>query len=369
VRRPAVSVCITHHDRQAWLEVALESIRRQDYPGIEVVVVDDGSTSPEAVAFLDSLAPEFRRRGWRLLRQPNRYVGAARNAAIRASRGEWVLIMDDDNVARPDEVSTFVRAATASGADVLTCLLHVFQSASPVVEPTPGYVWPFLGGALVPGVRRNVFGDANAFIRRQAFDRLGGFTEDYGVSGEDWELLARAVLAGLQVEVVPEALVGYRQNPQGMLHSTSDRANRRRALRPYLQLLPPHVRALTHLAGEQASLSTATSFRLDHVRRAVVFGSGAASRVAIDLARRCGWSVPWLVDNNPAAWQTTAHGLTVRGPEALQRGGFDLVIVASLAGKPAIFAQLSKLGLKHGEHFVHFLDQVQVGALATQVRL
>jgi GT2 family glycosyltransferase len=363
-----VSVCITHHDRPAFLEAALDSIRRQDYPHIEVIVVDDGSTTADAHRYLARLEARFAGRGWTLVRQPNRYLGAARNTAIRHARGAWVLFMDDDNLAERAEVSTFVRAASHSGADILTCVLNVFQSARPVPEAPPTHVWPFLGGALAPGVLRNVFGDANAFIRRDVFDRIGGFTEDYGVGCEDWEFFARAVLAGLRLEVVPEPLVRYRQSAQGMLSSTSTHQNRMRALRPYLRMLPPHLRPLTHLARQDGQ-SSRPAFRLDHVRRAVIFGTGDAGRMAIDLASQCGWSVPWLVDNNPSAWHTTAHGLTVRTPDALRHGGFDLVIVASLAGKPAIFSQLAKLGFEHGKHFVHFLDQVQVGVVATQVRL
>jgi threonine dehydrogenase-like Zn-dependent dehydrogenase len=101
----------------------------------------------------------------------------------------------------------------------------------------------------------------------------------------------------------------------------------------------------------------------------VVFGSGAAGLMAIDLASRCGWTVPWIVDNNPSTWNTTAHGLPVRAPDSLIRTPVDLVIVASLAGKPAISTQLEKMGLVNGQNFVHFLDPVRSGSVVTQVHL
>ena len=65
-RRPLVSVCVPHHDRPQLLAEALESLRQQDYPNLEVIVVDDASTDPAAHAYLDELAPEFARRGWRI---------------------------------------------------------------------------------------------------------------------------------------------------------------------------------------------------------------------------------------------------------------------------------------------------------------
>jgi glycosyltransferase involved in cell wall biosynthesis/GT2 family glycosyltransferase len=370
-RMPFVSVCITHHDRPKLLDAALESIRRQDYPNLEVVLVDDGSSTREAINFLNRLEPEFRRKRWTLIRQANRYLGAARNAAVKVARGEYVLFMDDDNLAQPNEVSTFVRAAAHTRADILTCCLDVFQSAAPRPARTaPGHIWPFLGGAHAVGLLRNVFGDANAFFRRDVFERIGGFTEDVGVGCEDWELFARAALKGLRIEVVPEPLVRYRQSPQGMLHSTSQHANRMRALRPYLGLLPPSIRPFAHLArAGRPTTATPQETRLDHVRRAIVFGSGAAGKMALGLAARCGWSVPWIVDNNPATWNTTAHGLRVRAPASLTHASADLVIVASLAGKQSIATQLQKMGFAPGSDFVHFLDPVRVGSTSLRLSL
>ena len=75
--QPRVSVCIAHHNRPEHLRHALGSLRVQDYPNFEVILVDDGSTLPAAVAYLDALEPEFASLGWRILRQENLYPGDA----------------------------------------------------------------------------------------------------------------------------------------------------------------------------------------------------------------------------------------------------------------------------------------------------
>jgi glycosyltransferase involved in cell wall biosynthesis/GT2 family glycosyltransferase len=369
--RPLVTVCLTHFNRPHFLAQAVESIRRQDHAPLEVVLVDDGSDSAQAIRQLDELEPEFRARGWTILRQANRYLGAARNRAVREARGEYVLFMDDDNLAEPHEVSTFVRAAETSGADILTCFLRVFRGEDGASNAGT-YCWPFLGGAVAPGVARNTFGDANAFVRRSALARIGGFTEDVGVGCEDWEFFAKATLRGCRLMVVPEPLVRYRQSGQGMLSTTSQHANRMRALRPYFSHVPSELRGLLHLA-HAAPLGTPAGTRpapcLDHVRRAVVFGTGEAGRAALRLAARCGWAVEYLVDNNAGLWNKEAHGLAVRSPKALEARDYDLVIVASQAGKHAIFHQLEDLGLTHTEHFVHFLEPVSVAGVTAQVTL
>lgn len=101
----------------------------------------------------------------------------------------------------------------------------------------------------------------------------------------------------------------------------------------------------------------------DHVRRVVVFGTGSAGQVALDLAAACKWDVEYLVDNNPEMWGREAHGLPVRSPEALERRGYDMVVVASAAGRAAIFNQLQALGLSHREDFIYFLEPVAVRGL------
>src|SRR5205807_8616085 len=127
--------------------------------------------------------PIFQERGWVVLRQENRYLGAARNQAARRAHGEFLLFMDDDNYAKPHEVSTLVRVAERTGADIVTAFMDMFEGNSP---PQPGQRpccrWLFAGTDMLAGIARNCFGDANALVRRTTFDRLGGFTEDHGVT-------------------------------------------------------------------------------------------------------------------------------------------------------------------------------------------
>lgn len=244
---PKVSVCLSHFNRPAYLAQALDSLRIQDYPNFEVVLVDDGSTDPVAQHYLVSLEGEFADRGWQLLRQKNCYLGAARNHAARRARGDYLLFMDDDNIAKPHELSTYVRAAQASGADILTCFIDVFHGAgAPGSRQLPGARSLPIGGSVVVGLFRNGFGDANALVRREVFHAVGGFTEDYGVGHEDWEFFARAVLKGYRLQVVPETLFWYRMADDSMVNTTPKYENLMRPLRPYLETVPAVMRDLIH---------------------------------------------------------------------------------------------------------------------------
>jgi glycosyltransferase involved in cell wall biosynthesis/GT2 family glycosyltransferase len=362
---PLVSVCITHRERPGLLAQALDAIRRQTYKRFEVILVDDGSERPETMAALDALEPEFRRRGWRIIRQANRYPGAARNAGARIARGKYLVFLDDDNCAKPDALATFVRAAEAGGADIVTCFLDVFRGQAVPGRRPPLHRWSFIGGALGVGLVRNCFGDTSCLIRAEVYRALGGMTEDFGIGCEDWEFFAKATVKGYRISVVPEALVWYRASTTGVQNSTSSHANRLRALRPYMEATPGSLRTALPLCqdhgGVRMPVPEVPPHDTAHVRDVVIFGTGEGGRRAAALAQRCGWDVRYLVDNNESVWGKTAHGYPVRRPTALGRRDFDLVLVASMAGRAALSQQLESIGLSYGATYAYFLDAFATG--------
>ncbi len=245
---PKVSLCITTFNRPALLGQALESVRAITYPNLEVVLVDDGSSQPEAIAYLDQLAPDFAARGWKMVRQPNRYLGAARNTGARNATGEFLLFMDDDNYAEPHEVTTLVQAMLASGSDIVCCGMTYFSGQNAPDRKQAKGGWLPLGGAASAGAFANVFGDANALVRRSCFEGVGGFTEDYGVTHEDWEFHAKAVLRGYKLQVVPEFLFWYRVNGDSMIRTLAAYPNHMRSIRPYLDAVPDALKDLVLFA-------------------------------------------------------------------------------------------------------------------------
>lgn len=234
-RTPLVSVIITHYERPLLLAEALDSLRAQSYGNFEVIVVDDGSASAPALAYLDALRAEFEERRWTLLRQENAYLGAARNAGARAASGEFLLFMDDDDLAAREEISALVKAAVAAEADILTVVCERFGSER---VGRRRMLLPPLGGAVGAGLFVNAFGYSNALWRRETFVRLGGFSEEYGVGHEDHELFAHAVLSGCRMFTVPEVLFRYRVTDGGMVATGSRERNRARGIRPYLHYDP-----------------------------------------------------------------------------------------------------------------------------------
>jgi GT2 family glycosyltransferase len=217
---PTVSIIMAHYERPQFLEDAIKSVEAQDYPAIELVLVDDGSKKPVTLAYLKSLEPRFKARGWKIIRQKNKYLGAARNAGIKASRGSYILFLDDDNALLPGAVQTFIRALEVSQSDICTSVSKIFLGPQIPTDPSLGLIEYFpLGGSLDLALFHNSFGDANAIMRREVFDKVGYLAEDYGFVASDWEFFAHAAIKGMKIRIIPEATYWYRSSAQGMFRS------------------------------------------------------------------------------------------------------------------------------------------------------
>lgn len=209
--QPFVTICLAHFNRPQELSEALQSIKDLGYKNFEVVIVDDGSTNEQALAYLEAIQEEDFGFPLSVHSQPNLYLGASRNLAASHARGEYILFMDDDNLAKPHELSMLVEAIEHSNADIITCFADTFKSSD---VPTLGEIIRkrivFVGADLTSGMFRNPYGDSNCLVRRNSFEKIGGFTEDYKIGRDDQEFFSRAVLSGLKLYTLPEAVYWYR---------------------------------------------------------------------------------------------------------------------------------------------------------------
>ncbi|HJT79856.1 MAG TPA: glycosyltransferase family 2 protein [Chthoniobacterales bacterium] len=95
MNQPQVSVVIPTFNRSQIVRGAIDSVLAQTAPGVETIVVDDGST--------DDTVEQLSRYGdaIRVIRRDNNGVSAARNTGIRAARGRWVAFLDSDDRWQP----------------------------------------------------------------------------------------------------------------------------------------------------------------------------------------------------------------------------------------------------------------------------
>jgi glycosyltransferase involved in cell wall biosynthesis len=193
------SVIVPVRNGGAHVGQLLESLGRQSIrPGrFEVVIGDDGSSD----GALDGV--EAGRPWLRVVSGPPRNSYEARNRAVRASRAPVLALCDVD--CRPEPGWLEAGLASLAGADVAGgCVRFV------VVEPAS--VWALIEAEASIDQRRQVshklMATANVFLRRELFDRVGGFDESLP-SGGDWEFARRCARAGATFVYASEAVVTH----------------------------------------------------------------------------------------------------------------------------------------------------------------
>jgi glycosyltransferase involved in cell wall biosynthesis len=211
-RRPLVSVVVPYFRLEEVVEETLASVRAQTYPHIELIVVNDGSLR-EADASLFELAERY---DAELVTQPNSGLGAARNFGVAASRGEYVLPLDADDLLAPTFVERCVAALEANDA------LAYVTTYSTFFEPDGTRHEHELSGYTPYGnwtrmiERLNAAGSCSALLRRRVFERGFRYSTDL-TSYEDWFLYRELAAAGAYGTIIPERLFLYRVRPQSML--------------------------------------------------------------------------------------------------------------------------------------------------------
>ena len=127
-RPPVVSVIMANHNGAAYLADAIASVRRQSLNELELIVSDDASTDDSATIVGEAIAGDPRIRLVRSTR--NSGPAAARNKALALARGDWIAVMDSDDLMHPDRLKRLVEAAERDGADIVADDLVEFEGAS-----------------------------------------------------------------------------------------------------------------------------------------------------------------------------------------------------------------------------------------------
>ena len=208
---PDVTVVIPVHNDIRYLEETLASVYEQIHRSWEIVVVDDGSTDPAAIAFLDAME----RPRLRLLRHGNTGLPGARNAGMKLARGEFLVPLDSDDELAPDFMSRLLAAfREVPSAGFAHCLARLHGDIDAIWIPRPfNPYWQLIENAVVGCV----------LMRTTAWESVGGYDETMTSGNEDWEMWLRLTGAGWDQVRVEEPLFRYRKHGVSMSVTTEGR--------------------------------------------------------------------------------------------------------------------------------------------------
>jgi glycosyltransferase involved in cell wall biosynthesis len=240
---PAVSYVVTVYNKAPFLDAVLAAIETERAAtGGEIIVLDDGSTDGSA-ALLDAFAAAHR--DVSVIHQENRGVAAATNAAIRATRGELVRLVDGDDILVRGSTRLLQRALDESGCDYAFGLPQAYDPARPREFPHVRDDAPVAAVAdpLAEMIRMQLFVPSATLGRRAVYDRVLPLPENYRTS-QDFSLGVR-VARTARVARVEETVCYMADVAQGRLSGSKARMFRDTALitRDFMGEWPVRYRA------------------------------------------------------------------------------------------------------------------------------
>jgi glycosyltransferase involved in cell wall biosynthesis len=214
---PLVTGIVPYFGDHAWAGEAVASLLAQTHRNLEVTIVNDGSFDPED-AVLAELAEDPR---VRVLTQLNEGEQSARNLGLIDAEGDYVAMLDADNLFEPEFVA---RAVAMLEADpelaYVTCWLRFFGTEDALAAAgTHGY--PPLGNGVRSDDAVNSDGDTIAVMPRCLFTELGYRYDEPSGLASDWALYRVLREDGRYGAVIPERLAFYRCRGDSLSHSVN----------------------------------------------------------------------------------------------------------------------------------------------------
>ena len=205
------SVVIPCFNVEDTLSKSIDSVLNQDFLNFEIVAVNDGSTD-NTVAILKSYEKKNK---IKFITQTNKGLGAARNTGIKNSKGEYICLLDADDLWVSNKLSLINKIINKNKPSLISNDEIILESKKLIyLKNNPP---KNLSNLLIAG---NTLSPSGMTIKRDLFNKIGFFSEDKNYLGvEDWDLWVRAIDFGEKIAYISEPLGIYRRDIQNMSKS------------------------------------------------------------------------------------------------------------------------------------------------------
>lgn len=198
-----VSVIIPTYKKPDLTIRTIESVLHQTYNNIEIIVVDDGSPDDTEIR-LKSLEDKIV-----YIKKTNGGASSARNLGIKKSTGQYIALLDCDDIYYPDKISESINCLennedcgfVYTGANYIDRNDDIITKQKLLNKSPCGWVFPEL-------IKRNFICNSTVVARKECFDKVGLFDESIFICA-DWEMWLR-ISRKYKASYIEKELTGYR---------------------------------------------------------------------------------------------------------------------------------------------------------------
>tara|TARA_Y100001933_G_scaffold5165_1_gene4800 strand:+ start:157 stop:1101 length:945 start_codon:yes stop_codon:yes gene_type:complete len=187
----------------------ISSVQNQTFKSFEIIAIDDGSTDNTLkILKLYDNDPTFR-----IISQNNKGLGYARNIGIRNAKGDFVCLLDADDLWKYNRLQKIYNCINSFNPELISNDEIIYDENKKISylinKPPKNFRSLLLGG--------NTLSPSAMTIKKSIFDSIGYFIEDRELSGlEDWDYWLRVYKNGKIIHYINEPLGVYRRDIQNM---------------------------------------------------------------------------------------------------------------------------------------------------------
>lgn len=218
---PVVSVVIPCYNQGRYLQEALDSVFRQTFPALEIIVVNDGSSDEWTEPFLNSLDDSR----VTVIHRENGGVSAARNTGIAAARGKYIFALDADDLIAPVFLEKAVAVLDADAeVGLVSCQVRRFG-----VKEGP---WPLPPVTTENMLYKKCIVSSCAVFRKEDWAACGGFDIRLTIE-EDYDFWLSVIEQGRRLHRMEECLFFYRVHKESVIQRFGKMPKLERVKRTY----------------------------------------------------------------------------------------------------------------------------------------
>ncbi|MDO8664757.1 MAG: glycosyltransferase [Candidatus Liptonbacteria bacterium] len=226
-KNPLVSIVIPAYNSERYIKETIDSAIAQTYQHIEIIVVDNASKD-RTKEILEPYVAEGKVRY--LYNETNRGAAGARNVGIHEAKGEYIALLDSDDIFLPEKVERQVAYLEAHPeCDVCYCALYHFYDGKPEKLLKLDYSY-YSGDSVFPMLfQKNFINPGTTMLRRSVFEKAGYFDESYRHS-EDFEFFLRIAFQGYRVNFLSEPLLKCRLHKGSTSYSAQAKVREKKTM-------------------------------------------------------------------------------------------------------------------------------------------
>ncbi len=223
-----VSIIIVNWNGKKWLEMCLSSIKKQTYTKLEVIIVDNNS-SDDSIEFIKKNYPDYKV----IANKKNDGFAKGNNLGITESKGEYIILLNNDIYVEPGYVEKFINAFKEIPNLGIAQSKIIWMKDKKLLDGC-GSFWTNTTFLYHYGFRKEgtlkqynqsfpVFSvkGASMIVKKTVFEKIGLFDDDFWSYYEETDLCHRAWIAGFECWYYPKATIYHSSGESSALFDNS----------------------------------------------------------------------------------------------------------------------------------------------------